>query len=534
VLELQRGAGNQAVTRMLQRMPVRTDPNAREEVKKALVAKGYKDEWSKLVNGIGSLTIRDDVGIDNLARILVQQNNDVDRVIRVINIATPADLQDLATNPGTVAVFRELGNLVSPTDVEVDKAYVNFLANNFDANDLGLGASYVPGMYDTFRTAMLAGGGQYFDYNARTFRPLTEALRAQHAAGAPMGGLDFSRRILGINGAGHQLNLATGQVTAIANWQQNPNASNRELQLALGAAVAVPPAFNRPWNAETRRAIAAAHAHPAAALHVIAGGNPGPDLNTLIRFVAGAAQPARAMQVMSLVAGNAPVGNTFTNAINHFADIDQAAADIVRLRNHTLTNLPFGNRAGALRGHFLKHPLGRQDPQYLANGRWEGAQWMARLGLAPNGLITRGHLPNLWGHRLYAEWSIFAQHSHTYAGWLAWYGHAINPASTPTNAAETDALIGHLQGNLADATHLAIAFENLYGTDVSQAFDNAPNRFLYYDRGVLKVNAHDGTLFMVAAWNGATFDLSTGFMPQGGPAAQYAVALNANQRILDV
>ena len=518
LLALQRASGNQAVTRLLQRMPVRHLAAARDTVRSALVAKGYNAQWRALVDGIGSQTIRDDVGVDNLARILVQQNNDVARVIRVINNASQADLQLLAGNPGTGALFRELGNLVPPTEQQIERAYTTFLANGGNAVHLGLGGAYAAGMFDAFRGQMLANGGQYWDQAAGAFQRMTEAYRA-HSAVAATDGATFSNQIF----TGQQVTLATGLRAPVANWQFNPAVATR-LELALFL-VGVPGGLQRNFTAPMRRAIAEIAAHPQAANRILAGANVQANLITLLDELAGSPNPGQITQVLGAVLAVPPGGNEFRNAINHLDELAPAAPEILRLQAGQLHNLPFGNRAGGLRGHFLKHPLGNQAPAFAAQALWESQQWMTRLGLAPNGLITRGNLPGLAAGSQ-DEWRIFGQ-AHWFNTYRTIYYRYTTAASQPSSAAERDALIAYVQANLPDATSVSVAHEAVYENDVSVAFDGAaPNRYLYYDAGNLKVSAYNGPLFMVAAWNGATFDLSTGFMPQGGPAAQYAADLN--------
>ena len=82
--------------------------------------------------------------------------------------------------------------------------------------------------------------------------------------------------------------------------------------------------------------------------------------------------------------------------------------------------------------------------------------------------------------------------------------------------------------------NIAQAFEQLYGADVAARFDASGNKFIYYDAGNVKINATDGPVFMVAAWNGNGFDLSTGFMPAGGPASSYQRPIGQNQNLWDL
>ncbi len=552
----------------LQRMPVVSDHHARDEVRAELIRRGYQTEWRALIAGIGSRTILD-IGVDRVVRFLVQQSNNVALVVRVINNTGPGDLQTLGEHMDG-ALFREVGALVAPDELQVGRAYATFLEAGRDARHLADGAfaaggpRYVPGMYGRFRARMLADGGQYWDDAAQRFRPLSQAFLA-HRAVAATGAAAFSGQIYG----GQQVDLLTGALAPTPGWQVNRDtAVGRELSLFLNP---VPLPLTRTFNPATLAAVARLHARPAAPQAIIAGGaNVGPTLSALVTELASTANPEELLTVLDHAIGT-PGG--LVQAVRNLPILGRAAPQILALRAHTLVNLPFTRvRAGGLRGHFLKHVLGGQTGLYAANGLWESALWMTRLNLAPNGAITKANLPNLVAAS-HTGWQIFGQHDRWFASYAALFYRWVVPASRPTNAAETTALIAYLAsdaaatltattaaaaaataGNAAtaaaqaaaaagsDATAVAAAHEHLYEQNVSTAFDAAPHRYLYVEGNALKVNAHDGTLFMVAAWNAppppavqpptANFDLSTGFIINPSPLIQYGAA-NA-LRIMDL
>ena len=498
----QRASTPPADAPLLQRLEVRQGTDARKEVRAEWLRRYRTDDWSALCAGIGSRTIWEDVGVERLNRFVNQHG--VPTVINVLNRISQADL-DALPDPCPPALFTESVNLVAPTQQQIERAYATFLANGRNGTHMGLAAAYVPGMFDTFRARMLANGGQYFDQAAGAFQRTSGAFRARFANTATTGAA-FSAAVYD----GQQVTMGTGAIGAIPNWQLNvQTAIGRELSLFL---LNVPVPLTRPFTPAMRTAIEQIHAHPQGPQAILNGPNPGPTMVTLLNELVRCPNPVELLRVLAHIAAGAVAGG-MGRAMNHLDLLAPAAPSILGLIAGTLVNLPFGNRAGGLRGHFLKHPLGRQ-PGYEAQGRAEAEVWMGRIGLAPNGLVTRAGLPNV----------VAAS-----AEEVAIFGAAPGPGATPGTVAQMQALVAYLSdlvapASLADATAVAAAHEAVYEQHVGAAFDGTPpDRYLYYDANNLKVSAHDGALFMVAAWNGpaATFDMSTGFLPAGGSLASF-------------
>ncbi len=508
---------------VIQRLEIKQGHKYRATVRSALVQEGYKAHLDSLVAGIGAQTIVEDVGVDALIG-MIRKYNDIDLIIRTLNNASAADVAHFTANaysPGTKGMFQEMGDLRLPTDQEVDRYYNNYLRvedprYNVDA-------------FTNFKNDMRANSGQYWDFSAHGFQRLSEAFRDAYAH-APVQGTNFSTDIY----SGSNLDFATHATAQVPNWDYNfDHAIGRELEAIL-APLAVPNNYGRTFNRAYRAAVAHVQGSPQAAQEIInRGGQIAGRLNTLMDALSITAIPSQMLAVLAMVL-NPAVGAAhdpgFLTALNH---INELAAAQPRLMPAMVTGMPFGNRADGLRGHFIKHPLGIDDLAYIRNATWEAQQWMGILNLAPNGLITRSNVPNIPRYSV-TEWRIFAQHAYGYRRYYWWNYTIVNNDSQPVNNNERDALIGYLQTATPaliapagpDGTSIATAHENVYQDYVSNRFDGAGDRFLYWDNGVLKINAMAGNLFMVAAWNGAgTFDLSTGFLIDGGAGLQYDLGL---------
>lgn len=423
---------------------------------------------------------------------------------------TTALLQRIGSLPA------ETARLVPPTEhpgqPQIERAYATFLARGRTGVDLGLGAAYAPNMYSVFRAQMLANGGQYWNDATAAFEPLSVPF-ALHYGIAPADGSVFSTQF----NSGLQANVGVGALTKAADWQYNKeSAVGRELALFLGPTVVN---VTRQWSNETRVAISQIHNDPGAAQQIVllGGAQLVARLRALLDVLVGCAHPQQLLQLLDTIRGDAvamPAG--FTNALNHIGELAPAAARVRELRAGTLTNLSFGDAAGGLPGHFKKHVLGIRaastDPAHVAAAAVEAETWMTRLNLAPGGAITRASLPNLVAGSP-PELAIF-----TTPG---------TPTDRPADQAQTQALIAYLStpAGDADAALLTAAHKAAYEGQIAAAFDAARpagQRYLYYE-GALKVAAHDGTLFMVAAWapGAGTFRISTGFIPPGGSQASY-------------
>jgi hypothetical protein len=496
--------------RVLQRLPVVTNSDARKRVRAEFMVAGRKTMWDqfgqRLVDGIGAVTI-EQVGARVVMRLMDEQGNNVAAVVRAINLLDAPQLVNLQVGSGSVHKVHALGAVRQPTETEVVKAYATRLSGALAAGP----APYAAANFGAFRDRML--NGEIWDFGAGAWTPISTALLAVHTPLAPVDGAAFAAQRYGGQG--------------VVGWQNNPHVGTRlELQSLLG----VPVAVNRPFNDATRAAIAQIAAHPAGAQRIVADGVAVTDrLTTWLDFLIAAAVRATAAARMDPLLAKSDGAVGMNNVLNHLDDLLPMATSVDALHTGALANRPFTRnvlRAGALRGHFVKHVLGVQAPPHDATGRAEAVRWLGILGLAPNGLINRASLPALTSG--WYEWAIFRQHAQYQATYRLPWTSAVGPAERPTNATEVNALTQYFQsasaGAVADATTVATAHEALYEHHVSTAFDaaRAPgNRFLYYDAHTVKVNAQDATLFMVAAWNGNTFDLSTGFIPAGGPAAQY-------------
>jgi hypothetical protein len=411
------------------------------------------------------------------------------------------------------SLVEETARLVPPTEhpqPQIERAYATFLKRGRTGVHLGLGAAYVPGMYGVFRAQMLANGGQYWNDATAAFERLSVPF-ALHYAVAADDGAAFSAQFNG----GRQENVGVGALGPTLGWEHNKEtAVGRELALFLGAGAAT---VVRQWSDETRAAISQINDDRGAAQQILLGAQPVVKLRALLDAMVGCAHPKQLLLLLDEIRGDAgamPAG--FTNAMNHLVQLAPAAARVRELRAGTLTNLVFGNAVGGLPGHFKKHVLGMRapgtDPLHVAAAAVEAETWMGRLNLAPNGAITRASLPNL-GVGSPAELAIF-----TTPG---------TPTNTPADYAQTQALVAYLStaAGDADAILLTAAHQAAYEGQVAAAFDAARvagRRYLYYE-GALKVAAHNGTLFMVAAWapGAATFLISTGFLPPGGSQATY-------------
>lgn len=501
-----------APARQLQRLPVVRGTDARKRVRKAFIAAGRLALWqtfgTRLVDGIGAATI-EQVGPAVVARLMDEQANDVEAVIRAINLIGVAELGNLQAGAGSAHVVRALGALRKPDEAEVKRAYATWLTRALAAGPV----AYAPGGYAAFKARMM--DGEIWDFATAAWTSLATSLLAVHSGAAPVDGAAFAAA------------KYAGQ--GVAGWVHNPDACTRlELQAIVGTPLAAN--FTRPYDDRARAALAQIAAHPAGALRIVADAVAVPArLGVWLDHLIASPDRATAAPRLDRLLAHSDGAVGMNNVLNHLDDLLPVAASVDALRTGALANLPFTTnvlRAGGLRGHFVKHVLGVQEAAHVATALAEARQWLGILGLAPAGAITRASLPNL-GTGWY-EWAIFRQHAQYLATYRLPWTASVNAADRPTSAAEVDALIGYFQTAsaqaAADAASVAAAHEAGYEHDVSAAFDAARalgNRFLYFDAGTLKVNAHDGTRFMVAARTGGTFDLSTGFIPAGGPLAQY-------------
>lgn len=522
ILQLQRDYGNAAVARMLQRVPARSSSVATREVRAALVKEGWSSaDRGRMLDAVGSEVIRDDIGVDRFIAMLREQG--LEQVLRAVSIMTPQELAAVRDSHTRRRDIEALGTLRLPTEIEIARAYATRLRQRLAAI---AGGGPIPGFaaddYEQFRSRMERGEVWAFTNAAPGWVPLSTELLARRAAG-PVDVAQFAQDVYGPRG--------------FAGWVHHyDSAGTLQLQAILGRQGL---GLNRPFDAPTRKAIAQIAVRPHGAARIVTDNVdvPGRFLQWF-DFLRTAANPAEASRQMDplLAASTGAVG--MNNVLNHLDRLLPMAPSINALRARTLRGLPFTTnvaRAGGLRGHFIKHVLGVREPAKRPDGQAEAAQWMSVLGLAPNGLINRGALPALPRPSL-SEWEVFQQHARWYRTYQ-WYSHKeVVAASTPTNAAEVLALIRYFQTEtpqgVADAAALAAAHEAAYARHVATAFDAAANRFLYFD-GAVKVNAVNGPLFMVAAWNGSAFDLSTGFFPTT-VMPQYNKPINLNQRMLDL
>ena len=154
-------------------------------------------------------------------------------------------------------------------------------------------------------------------------------------------------------------------------------------------------------------------------------------------------------------------------------------------------NLPFGNRAGGLRGHFKKHVLGLQGN----TDRVEPLHWIANLNLVPARLEYQhfGVAPRIW-----VVQEVF-QAGNRSAGDKVKDGPRM--------------ILLMRYGALGGADNVAQQFENDYHAYISQRFDAPTGKYLYFYGAQVNINAYQGDTFIVAGFENGRFDFSSGYKP---------------------
>ncbi|MDC0675549.1 hypothetical protein POL58_47840 [Nannocystis sp. ncelm1] len=187
--------------------------------------------------------------------------------------------------------------------------------------------------------------------------------------------------------------------------------------------------------------------------------------------------------------------------VNQLPDFLRNAAIVLRAQAHENdVNLPFGNRAGGLAGHFKKHVLGVGNDDGL-----EPNAWIRLLNM--NGGATRAQL----GPLAPADQQIVFGRS------------PVTLDGTPLTPADWMRVIHAARGGGLDnvANALANAYQNAYHHAVANAYDNAAASYLYLQGGRPKINTYTdppprGGIFTVAGFENSAFDFSSGYMPMVG------------------
>ena len=220
-------------------------------------------------------------------------------------------------------------------------------------------------------------------------------------------------------------------------------------------------------------------------------------------------------------------------ALEHLASLNTALPNADNFPN----NLPFGNRAGGLSGHFKKHVLGVGNIDLA-----EPPLWLAALNLG----ITRADFGNMrpmderdmfvnYTSIPVVNWYKFAspyywrqQSSEQRGDTRHWnkagdyFRNRVNNADTPNQAK----MLAYFQGGGIDnddpyAVRLAALYQNNYDAYVSNAFDHATHRYVYFSNERVFINAYQGTNFIVASYVNGQFDFSSGYKPQVGGQGKY-------------
>ena len=175
------------------------------------------------------------------------------------------------------------------------------------------------------------------------------------------------------------------------------------------------------------------------------------------------------------------------------------------------TGLPFGNRAGGLRGHFIKHVLGVGNTDVI-----EPTLWMANL--------------NLLGRIIYRDFYGAIDQATRFELFGANNPNINDPIRDDAASLRNAARAGRVPTDV-----LAQLFENEYHNRVNNAYDNATGKYFYLDGNAIKINAyHTGSgIFSVSAYHGG-FDLSSGYIPYQSGGAKSKWDNQHGQRLWDV
>jgi hypothetical protein len=201
---------------------------------------------------------------------------------------------------------------------------------------------------------------------------------------------------------------------------------------------------------------------------------------------------------------------------DHLVDLLNNLAEVLRAAPHENdANLPFGNRAGGLRGHFNKHVLGEQNTDVR-----EPKYWLRDLGLVPGAVSgvfqAGGQLQRQHFSQLPVDPSPI-------------FGAASAANSEVRSADAMLAAIGN--GTLGTRDDIAQQFENLYLQYVQRQYDASAAKYLYVDGAMVKINACLGDDFMVAGFAQNIFDFSSAYKPYEFGGAQVKWQAPRHQRL---
>lgn len=194
------------------------------------------------------------------------------------------------------------------------------------------------------------------------------------------------------------------------------------------------------------------------------------------------------------------------NLFNHFDAIIDAHPQL------GANNLPFGNRAGGLAGHFRKHVL-------QMNGNTDNVEpghWLTDLNILAN--FTYGQVNGL-GLTSAEKTSLFGDP---------------NPPND-TLLAGAPQLIAFCNGASPNAgtfvNALANLYEATYHTYCQNVHDHPTGKYVYFHGGMVKINSYLGDTFTVAAKAGGVFDFSSGYKPYQSGGAQFKWMIEHTDRL---
>jgi Domain of unknown function (DUF4157) len=268
------------------------------------------------------------------------------------------------------------------------------------------------------------------------------------------------------------------------------------------------PTYDPAWEAAFQAALALQPGFIAAAT-APANFNP---IRVALHAVDGGAAPNLVNPVAILAATSANNPATLPNAMANLAEVHAAVPNVAAPPG---AGLPFGNRAGGLRGHFKKHVLGITNVDLA-----EPPLWLAILP-PPFTRNDFGAMPVPLEADLFLPAGTWREHTSEFRGQAPrWFRSHVRNAS-PVDQAR---MLNHFQqhGDDVYANRLSPLKENAYGLHVSAAFAAPANqRYIYFQAGRVKINAWNTTDFIVAAFENGIWDLSSGYKPAMGANAKY-------------
>lgn len=488
---------------------------------------------------------------------------DVGSIFQRVGIGEAALINRLAAAPaGLIADFFGLPAPPAPAAGEISTWYGNYLTL------AGAPVAYDANEYTNFSATMLGPPRQYRDFTAQAWRNVTQAYEryVRYNVGANLTMHNFAT---GLYANGHNVDWATGALAVAPGWQAGAaNLATRQELTQIGNGLPTPGKAYTPAvhdalaviSGDTARASAlvgvsdasmrslidllgqAPHADMLVALDELrqAGVTPAYILGMGAPFGAGWERAmavsvrgsAHRAQVVAWINANAArlnliraelhdidggaapdfnplwavVGQVLATNAGQLGELLRKAHLVMRAHAHENDgNLPFGNRAGGLDGHFKKHVLGGGGNADLG----EPHEWVQHLGL--QGTVTRAQLGPL-----------------SVPEATAIFGAPVALDATPLTAGEWLNLIVEVQagrlGGVADV--LCALHRNAYHASVSASYDNSAASYLYVSGNSVKINGYTGGpprqgIFTVAGFENGIFDFSSGYMPAIGAQAKW-------------